>query len=118
MKVIYIAGPYRNKNPFTVRRNILSSAETAAEVWRMGAAAICPHLNTALFEYYVPEQPDDLWLRGDIEILKRCDALLALNGYHKSRGTMAEVEEAQAKNIPVFHDLKALGRWLKRSEAE
>lgn len=118
MKVIYIAGPYRNKNPFTVRRNILSSAETAAEVWRMGAVAICPHLNTALFEYYVPEQPDDLWLRGDIEILKRCDALLTAGEWQRSRGTLAEVEEARAANVPVLYDLKALGRWLKRSEAE
>ncbi len=101
MKVIYVAGPYRDKRGgWYVQLNIRAAEGVAMELWRMGAAAICPHLNTLHFDG--PLSINTI-LQGDFEILSRCDALVALPGWERSLGTMAEIEVAASLDIPVFY---------------
>ena len=49
-----------------------------------------------------------MWLEGDLEMLRRCDAVLVVPGWEKSSGTRAEIAEANACGIPVFYALEAL----------
>ncbi len=66
--------------------DLLRTLEMAAVfVWQHGAAALCPHKNTALFGG-VPGCPDQVWLEGDCEMLLRCDAVFAIPGWRDSSG--------------------------------
>lgn len=109
MKLVYVAGKYRGANNWEIKCNVHESAKLALEVWRLGAVAISPHLNTSDFQYTLP---DHVWLDGDLEILSRCDAVLLIQGWHKSQGTRAEVEFAISRRIPVFKDLWQIEQWL------
>lgn len=109
MKLVYVAGPYRAETPHKIAENIHRARLLALRVWKLGAVAICPHMNTAHFD---GECPDDVWLKGDLEILRRCDAVILADGWAGSSGTMAEVAEAERLGIPVVRRLQALKVWL------
>ena len=113
MKVVYLAGPYRASTEFGVHENIHSAGRAALAVWRMGAVCICPHKNTA---YFGGELPDEVWLRGDRELIRRSDAVLMMDGSLASCG--AGTEEAFAASIgkPVFNRPHMLHDWLRDYE--
>lgn len=117
MKVVYVAGPFRARNPngtndaWRTHGNITRAMAVALDVWRLGAAAICPHANAATFQD-AAGLPDRVWLDGDLELLRRSDALITVDGWEASTGATAEVEAATALGIPVFHTLDALAIWL------
>lgn len=102
MKVVYIAGPFRAENAWEVEQNIRRAETLSLELWREGVAAICPHTNTRFLQ---GAAPDDVWLKGYLEILRRCDALLTVEGWAHSSGAVAEVKEAQACGVEVFYYL-------------
>jgi hypothetical protein len=110
MKVVYIAGPFRGPNSWVIENNIRRAEVLALEVWRLGAACICPHANT---RYFQGAGPDDVWLAGDLEIMRRCDAVLMVEGWGRSCGARAEWAEARRRGIPIFYDLGVLKTWLK-----
>lgn len=119
MKVVYIAGPFRCTNAATRRTdmwgvhcNVIRAMEIALEVWRHGAVALCPHGNTAHFQDASGIADDNIWLDGDIELLRRCDAVLMVPGWQVSSGATAEKKYAEAQHIPVFESLEDLYIWI------
>ena len=76
----------------------------------MGFVALCPHQNTAFFGGACE---DEVWLKGDLELISRCDAVCLVWGWQRSEGTRAEIEFAKSKGIPVFDGLGALIGGLK-----
>lgn len=108
-KVIYIAGPYRSNTEWGVLNNIRSAEAVALKVWSLGAAAICPHKNTAFFGGALP---DSVWLDGDQAILLRCDAVILVDGWETSIGATHEVALAKSRGIPVFETPEELAKWL------
>lgn len=113
MKVVYVSGPYRNASIRGVVENIRRAEGAAIKIWQMGAACICPHLNTALLD---GSCPDDVWLRGDLEIIQRCDALFLVDGWINSKGAQAEKVRAEEIGIPVFHQFWELENWLREKK--
>ena len=110
MKVIYIAGPYTsNKGIQGVVRNIRRAEYWAKQVWREGGVALCPHLNTALFDG-LPDTALKTWLDGGLELLRRCDAILVQGPWKTSPGTMAEMALAKKLGKPVFN-IEGPGEW-------
>jgi nucleoside 2-deoxyribosyltransferase len=109
MKVVYVAGKFRGPSAWDIECNIRQAEALALEVWRMGAAALCPHTNTRFFQNAAP---DDVWLQGDLVLLERCDAMITVDNWRDSSGACAEVEHAKANGIPVFHDLLSLNVFL------
>jgi hypothetical protein len=112
MKVVYIAGPFRGANSWEVENNIRRAEELALKVWELGAAAICPHCNTRFFQGV---GPDERWLKGDLAIIAKCDAVMMTLDWNRSRGARGEWEEAMRLGIPVFFDLGRLKEWLDRT---
>ncbi|MEW6047307.1 MAG: DUF1937 family protein [Bacillota bacterium] len=98
-EVAYVSGPYRAATPPGIWANIMRARDVAMDLWRMGYIAICPHLNTMLFDG-IREDAD--WLAGDLEILRRCDLVVLVPGWRESAGARAEVEEARRRGIPVY----------------
>lgn len=101
MKVIYVCGAYRNQTEWGLVENIRHAEREAIKLWQQGYAVICPHLNTAHFGGLCP---DDTWLKGDLEILKRCDAIYLLKGYQKSEGSIKELEIARSVGLEIFYE--------------
>ena len=117
MKLVYVAGPYRGKsrnkliNKLQVIRNIIEARMVARDLWKQGYAVICPHSNTALFDGSVP---DETVLKGDIEILSKCDLVVLIKNWYKSSGTKDEIEFAKYVGISVYEwDYKAGKIYLK-----
>jgi hypothetical protein len=109
MAIVYIAGPYRGTNDCQMHKNIMVAREAAISVWQMGAVAICPQLNTAFFGGVVPEEK---FIQGYLEVVRRCDAVLLLPDWILSEGAQLERAEALGCDVPVFCDTKALRSWL------
>lgn len=109
MKLVYIAGPFRGPDHWAIECNIRRAESLALEVWRLGAAALCPHMNTRHFQGVLP---DAIWLKGDLEMVKRCDAVLMVQGWEKSEGAATEAAWANSLGIPVFESLDKLRFWL------
>jgi len=104
IKRVYIAGPYRADTAFGIERNIMAAKRWAAEFWKRGIAAFCPHANTAHFDGIAP---DEVFLEAGLDFLLDCDALVVIPEYHKaairSEGTAAEMRFATSIPIPIFY---------------
>jgi len=101
MKVIYVAGPYRAKTEIELENNIKAAEEVALILWLKGWAVICPHKNTA---HFGGAAPDDVWLAGNLELLRRCDAIYMMKGWKWSEGAVAEYKFAKALNIKIVEE--------------
>ena len=114
MKVIYVAGKYRDKRgEYYVRENIREAELAALDAWELGAVAICPHKNTALLDG-ARGLDNDTWLKGYIEILSRCDALyLVKYNWKHSEGTLAEIIYARDHDIPILYTYEELAEFIR-----
>ncbi len=101
MKVVYIAGPYRSHTVNGIVNNIRAAEAVAIKYWQMGYAVICPHKNTALFDGVCD---DNIWLDGDLEILKRCDTIVMMTGWSNSSGANAEHALAIELGIEIIYE--------------
>lgn len=112
MRMLYVAHPIRDpRGIYYHNQNIRKAEAVAIEIWKLGAVCICPGLNTYLFDGVAP---DDVWLRGDLEILERCDGIVMVPGWEKSTGATHERNHATLHGIPVFYwpqDVEAVRRF-------
>jgi len=100
MKLVFISGPFRANSTWEVEQNIRKAEELALEYWRQGYAVICPHTNTRFFQGALE---DDVWLKGDIEILKRCDAIAFVEGWEMSEGSREEYQLAIKSGLEILN---------------
>ena len=108
-KIIYIAGKYRGASTEDIRQNIQKSEGKAAEVWKKGAVAVCPHKNSAFMSGIIPEED---FINGYLELLLRCDALYLVENWRESSGARLEIEQALKHDIPVLIDSEQLDDYL------
>jgi len=92
--LVYLAGPYRGN----IRSNVRQAEEWAAACARKGIHYFCPHLNSAFFDH---DANAEFWLTMDLNILSRCDVLLLMPGWERSRGAQDEKAFAEREGIPV-----------------
>lgn len=109
-RLIYTAGSYRAPTAWGVEQNIRRAEDAAMEVLRLGAYPICPHTNTR--GYMDKVQPDDFMLAATLELMRRCDAVLMINGWSQSIGASKEYDEARRLGLPVFFDVHELAAAL------
>ena len=105
MRVVYVAGPITAATCWLEELNVRRAEAVALELWKSGYAAICVH---AAGRFYAGEATKETWLRGDLEILRRCDVVVVCDGWEGSPGTLGEIAEAQRNAIPVFYSVAAL----------
>lgn len=107
MKLLYIAGPYR-ASTIKARDIHIAQAEAAGMMLlkrKNGWFPMIPHTNTGRFEDAIPEVGDDVYLQGTLEMMRRSDAVLLLNGYEHSSGTAGEISEAKRLGLPIYKSL-------------
>jgi hypothetical protein len=64
---------------------------------------ICPHANTIFMDG--PDLADRTFINGDLEIIRRCDALYMLPGWEKSQGANMEHRLAVELGMPIYLSL-------------
>lgn len=101
MQLLFISGKYRGKSIFEVYENIQIARRYAIKYWQKGYAVICPHTNSALFD---GSCDDDVWLKGDLYILKRCDVIVMLPGWKESQGAVEEHKLAQQIGLQIIYE--------------
>ena len=99
MKIIYISGQYRNETIGGTFKNIMQARDGAVRLWNEGWVVVCPHLNTFLMDGLCP---DSTWLNGDLEIIRRCDAIFMLSNWQDSKGARMELEEALKIGLEIY----------------
>lgn len=104
LKRIYVAGPYRGKNPtvWNITQNINEAKKIARELWIEGHGEwgiICPHANTAHMDDL--GETDQYFLRGDLWLLEACDLVVLMPNWEESFGSRKEVKWAMQNNIPI-----------------
>lgn len=110
MKVCYVAGKFRGATDAEVEANIRAAEALGLEVAKLGASTVIPHANTHSFHKLIPE---DFMLAATLELMRRCDALILVEGWQESAGTRDEMCEAHFLGLPVFYTLAGLKNWLE-----
>ena len=109
--LVYIAGPYRSTNGRSVLENIRAAERVAIDLARAGVHFVCPHLNTAFMgghgDHSGVVDDDAFWLEMDLNILRRCDAVLLIDGWCDSAGALGEVAYAAEFQLPIFEHEEA-----------
>jgi len=96
-KLIYIAGPYRADN---WRGDVDSARPHGAEVVERGHYPVIPHANTS---HYDGLSSDQFWLDTTLELMRRCDAVLMVQGWKSSHRATLEHAAAVANNMLVYY---------------
>jgi hypothetical protein len=118
MKLVYVAGPFRassayvpgHQDMFAVQENIMAAMKLGLEIARtLVAFPVIPHANTMFF---TGSAPDAVWLDGDIEMMRRCDAVLMTPDWQRSSGARAEEKLAREIGLPVFYAIDDVRAWL------
>lgn len=104
--IIFVAGPYRGANAWKIERNIRRAEEMGMTVAEWGGVPMIVH---TMYRFFQGTLPDDFWLNADHDILRRCDAILMLQGWERSSGATAEHDLAVRLGLPVFADRTAFG---------
>ena len=81
---------------------------SAGELRREGVVCVVPHLESVYNEDALSEEG---WLDHGLVLLERCDAVLVLDRWEESKGTLTEVEFAERRGLPVFKLPAAVLAW-------
>lgn len=100
--VVYVAGPYRGPNRAAIELNIQAARHVGKLCCVKGWSPIIPHANTGHLDEALPGISDDFWLASTMELLRRADAVVLVPGWEISVGSVAEVDEAKSRGIPVY----------------
>ena len=94
--VIYIAGPFRAPTPWQIELNVRRAEEVALLVAKAGGVPLCPHLIGRHFHGEPLGTPDDgqWWVEATLELLRRCDGAIFIDGWEASMGSIGEWNEA------------------------
>jgi hypothetical protein len=99
MKVVYVAGPFNGPTSWDVAENVRNAERAGLEVAHAGAMPLIPHANTHLFHGQLTLE---FWYEGTLELLRRCDGLFLVEGWHRSKGSKEEFIEAVRRRMPIF----------------
>lgn len=103
MKLVYVAGPYRSETREGVAQNVAAARHVGQLCVRKGWFPVLPTINTAHFDHDFPGLADDqYWLDGTMELMRRCDAVVLVDGWQYSSGAQGEIEEARKLGLKVY----------------
>jgi hypothetical protein len=110
----YIAGPFRAPTQWLIALNVRIAEWHAFELCKLGYFPVVPHKNTENFHGALP---DEFFLDGYLELMKRCDAVFLLPRHAESEGTKAELALARELNMPVLVNMEEAKHWADELKA-
>ena len=97
--VVYVTGAFRAKTQWGIMQNVRKAEDASLMLWKSGYSVICPHTMT---QHFQSECSDEIWLKGCIELLKRCDAIFLVEGWENSEGSKEELKIARELGLIVM----------------
>lgn len=116
MKAIYVAGPFTAPTPWLIENNVRRAEELSLRVCALGnIVALCPH---TMYRFFHGMETAEYWYAATLELLRRCDGIILLNGWGQSTGAVGEREEAVRMGIPIFTEdqLEQVQNWARTVE--
>jgi nucleoside 2-deoxyribosyltransferase len=107
MRIGYVSGAYSAVTPEQVQANIDAADAVGRELLAKGYCPIVPHKNSAGWE----NDARFLWqdfIDADLALLAKCDFVVMVGDWIKSKGAIIEVEFAREHGIPVYADVSLL----------
>lgn len=106
MKTLYISGPFSlipddYDELHGVDYNILQASRYALSAVYKGWAPFTPHKNTANFQHIV-DIDYQVWMNICLTFVEKCDAILMMPNWEKSRGAKLEMDLAIALGKPIL----------------
>jgi hypothetical protein len=112
-RLLYLACPYSHKDEDVWQERRITATRVAGDLMIAGHIVFSPLTHTCGVADIHGETATD-WLRQDLEILQRCDALviLPLEGHQLSVGVQREIAAAKGAGLPIVTMfLDGDGRW-------
>lgn len=106
MKLIYIAGKLNDDAPGYVK-HIHNMIKFAEEVRQLGYHILTP-CNDIITGLIIGTYDYNDYSENNMELLSRCDGMALVPGWETSKGTVAEIKQAEKLGIPIFYTLKDL----------
>jgi len=108
MTKIYLACPYKHKDPAIRVKRFEEANKKAAELMQQGYAVFSPISHSHPISLYTrPENTQDFkfWLIQDLAFLRDCDELwvLQLDGWEESKGVEMEIITAASLGKPIHY---------------
>lgn len=105
MKIIYISSNLHTRDGWVLNINLYNLGTSVRRVVELGALPCNPHAMG------LPTQGGQApaLREGLLELLRRCDAVLALDGWEASAQAREEVAEANQHGIAVFFESSSPG---------
>lgn len=103
--MIYLACPFRHKDPEVQRKRCTAAHYVAAQLSLEGKHVFSPLThNEVLIDIINDQVPGEQWMQFDLAILAICTPLyvLKMEGWELSKGVAREIAFAKERGIPVF----------------
>ena len=115
MSRVYVSGPYSANNITGILANMKRGIEISAQLLGVGLAPFCPWLDYH-YSLHVSGLTVEDYYRYSLSWLSVSHCLYVLNGWEKSKGTLAEIKLAKQLKIPIYYEsetsLNQLGVYL------
>ena len=112
MRLIYTAGPITADTDWEREQNIRRAEEISLAIMKLGAAVFCPHTQARFFN---GEMPWEEWIKRDLEVLSRCDAIFMIPNWKNSKGATAEHAFAKEHGMKILHGFGEVAAYLKEN---
>ena len=114
--IVYVSGPYSADSDEEIQDNCLIARKYALDIWNAGHYCVSPHMNTWRLEKQGCKAHYNDYLKLDFQLICICNAIFMLPNWEKSNGACKEKEFAEEIGLPVYYDLKDIGKYPEHLE--
>ena len=102
---LYVAGPLTADSDREHYENRNAAAMVAIRLWRKGHHVFCPHSNSGGYLNMLrADVPDKAFRDFGLWMIQFFDGLVLVKGWEQSKGTRAEIKEAERLGIAVYEN--------------
>lgn len=105
IKLIYIACAFNAPTDFEMQLNVTAARQAGYQIAKLGFYPVMPTVNTSGFQ---AANNIEFWYEATIELMRRCDAVYVVDGWHNSTCVKGEIKEATLLEIPIYFSMKKL----------
>ena len=112
MKVVFVSGPYNGPTVYDRECNMRRAEALALKIWQLGHVGLCVH---SMNRFFFGSFPEEHAYEGDLEIMRRCDAVVFTADWSDSPGARREMAVATELEMPMFFERQFgdLKGWLE-----
>lgn len=116
MGFVYLSGPITDPDRRIEQGNVRKASHVWNHLRKVRIPAICPHWSwyAAHDDKTTATIAHDEWIETNKPVIEQATAILMLDGWAQSKGSVAECQHAMKNGIPVFYDITLFKDWWQR----